>query len=225
MTNFFYFLVLFGSALAEPLRESIADHQWYIYFYTGNKLWAGTDSKVYVELLGDEGNSPIINIQSNRFQLEANSVDVYPLKNLGGRKIGKLTSIIVGKQYSFSFFNDWFLKKVEVIDPMQNRFIFECNCWLRKSSYKKMINLTRIEHYADSVYNEDDLEHKLYSIRGTTAFPATIGVLFILLMLILFTYFGNEICKKWRENAIYLTHGSRNRPPRDTGTVTLSPRQ
>lgn len=205
MTNIFYFLVLIGSAIAEPLKES--DHQWFIYFYTGNKLWAGTDSKIYVELLGDQGNSPIINIKSNRFQLEANSVDVYPLGNLGGRKIGKLKSIIVGKQYSFSFFNDWYLNKVEVIDSNQNRYIFECNCWLRKSSYKKMINLTRVEEYSNMIY-DDQLDHKLYSMRGTAAFPATIGVLFILLILILFTYFGNEVCKKWRDNTFFLTHGN-----------------
>lgn len=208
MTHIFYIFIFFGSAIAESFQESTTDHQWYIYFYTGNKLWAGTDSKIYVELLGDQGNSPIIKIQSTRFQLEANGVDVYPLGNLGGRKIGKLTKIIVGKQYSFSFFNDWYLKKAEVIDPDHNRYIFDCNCWLRKSSYKRLINLSRVESYSNSNYDEDNLDQKLYSIRGTAAFPATIGILFILLILILFTYFGNEICKKWKENTIYLTHGN-----------------
>ena len=200
-------ITFFCLVLAEPLRRNIPQNQeWLIQFYTGSKVWAGTDSKVYVELHGQDGNSPIIEIKSNRFQMEANSVDIYSLGNLSGRKVGNLNSIIVGKQHSYSFFNDWELEKAEIIDPFGKKYIFVCNCWLTTLRSQRLINLTRVEYIKTSGY-DDEFDHRTYSVRNTAAFPATIGILFILLILIIFTYFGNEICKKWRENIIFLSQG------------------
>ncbi|CAF0910887.1 unnamed protein product [Brachionus calyciflorus] len=215
--------LLICSVRADPVKAPNQSLDWRIYFYTGGKVWAGTDSRVYVELLGKDGNSPILNIKSNRYQMEANSIDSYSLGDLSGRKLGDLVSIVVGKQHSYSFFNDWLLEKAEVVDPSGKRYIFVCNCWLTTFRAQRLINLTRVEYLRNEF--DDDLDNRIYSARNAAAFPATIGILFILLILIIFTYFGNEICKKWRENIIYLTHSSRNRPQEELGAVTLSPRQ
>lgn len=215
-------LVLIGLVACEPLnKNNPSKNEWFIQFYTGSKIWAGTDSKVFVELQGQDGNSPIMEIKSSRFQMEANSVDVYSLGDLEGKQVGSLVSIVVGKQHSYSFFNDWQLSRAVVIDPFGKKYIFVCECWLTTFRPQRLINLTRTDYIESSLSNSDN---KL-GVRSSAAFPATIGILFMLLLLIIFTYFSNEICKKWREHIIHLSHSSRNRPDNDNGAVTLSPRQ
>lgn len=88
--------------------------EWRITLYTGNKLWAGTDSDLYVELIGTNGNSNIIRLQPRPSQLEADDVDTFSLGTLEGRDIGALKQIVVAKQHSYAFFNDWELVKAEV---------------------------------------------------------------------------------------------------------------
>lgn len=88
--------------------------QWRIYLYTGSKLWAGTDSDIFVELIGTRGNSEIIRLQPRPSQLEANDVDEFLLGTMEGRDLGTLKQIVIGKQHSYAFFNDWELIKAEV---------------------------------------------------------------------------------------------------------------
>lgn len=88
--------------------------EWKILFYTGNKLWAGTDSDLYVELIGTNGNSQIIRLQPRPSQLEADDIDEFSLGNLDNLDIGTLKSIVIAKQHSYAFFNDWELIKAEV---------------------------------------------------------------------------------------------------------------
>ncbi len=55
----------------------------------------------------------------------------------------------------------------------------------------------------DGIDTESGTNSDQFSIsspRTTRIFPMTIGLLFLLLILIIFTYFGNVMCKKWKES-------------------------
>lgn len=126
--------VVDGSASYETgaARRRSSD-EWKLIFYTGDKLWAGTDSELFVELLGKNGNSEIIPLKPRKHQLEADAIDVFSLGDLRGRDVGELKSIIIAKQHSYSFFNDWELIKVEV--QMNNK---------KKETMTKFIFMTRV---------------------------------------------------------------------------------
>lgn len=170
------------------------------FYFAGRQFWAGTDSDIYVELIGEQGNSKIIQLSPNKNQLEANSIDSFDLGDLDGRQIGELRSIIVGKQYTFGFFSDWELLKVEVFNSAGKKYVLNCNCWLTNTKNKKFINLTSYEN-VPNIGSGDP-----YPLtRSSRLFPITIVLLALFLILILFSYFGNVICKKWRENIQFLT--------------------
>lgn len=196
--------VVLGQGTDMIKQPEVEKQNWRIVFYTGDKVWAGTDSEIYIELIGDMGNSNIIRIRPKKHQLEADCVDIFPLGDLDGKNIGNLKSIIIGKQHSYSFFNDWQLVKIEIYDPHGKKYIFNCNCWLTTLKYKRRIDLSLVEG-ANEHESDETMDASAFNARNTRVFPATIGILFILLILIVFTYFGNEICKKWRENILYFT--------------------
>lgn len=178
------------------------NNNWVLVLYTGDQLWAGTDSSIYLELVGETDRTKIIEIKPRKYQLEADGVDRFSLGDLGGRNLGKIKTMYIGKQYSLWFFNDWQLIKAEVIDPDGNKYTFLCNCWLNKHTHKRELAVSKFESYPAT----DEFSHGgLVTPRNTRVFPLTIGILFLLLVLITFTYFGNEICKKWKENVLFFS--------------------
>lgn len=178
---------------------SSSNGEWKLILYTGNKLWAGTDSDLYVELIGSNGNSKIIRLQPGPSQLEADDIDEFSLGNLANYDIGVLKSIVIAKQHSYAFFNDWELVKAEVIDPNGRKYVLKCNCWLTTLKYKRLINVSEVVGERPSSLDGTD-DPLTIGGRHTRVFPLTITILLLLLVLITFTYFGNEILKKWREN-------------------------
>jgi len=196
-------MVPFISGASTPFRPA---DDWKLTFYTGDKIWAGTDSQVYAQVHGTSGDSPIYQLTPEKYQMEAQAVDFFYIslpKNLGNIK-----SITVGKQHSYSFFNDWQLIKVELTDPVGKKYTFQCNCWLTTLRFKRTIELTSM----DGV-DQDPSSHLDPFIgpgKTTRVFPMTIGLLFLLLILIIFTYFGNVMCKKWKEN-VFLSGSSARR--------------
>ena len=172
---------------------------WRITFTTGKRLWAGTDSDVYVELFGDKDKSEVIYLAPNKEQLEAKSTDTFSLGNLNERDIGMLTSIIIAKQYTVGFFSDWELSQVVVTDPLDKKYVFNCNCWLTNSRNKRTLKVISTE---DSSFGSD--KNAFTFSRTARVFPITIILLSLFLILILFSYFGNVLCKKWRQNLQFL---------------------
>jgi hypothetical protein len=185
------------------------DGKWRIVFYTGEAVWAGTDSDIYIELIGDYGNSKVTVLRPSKSQLEAKSIDTFNLDDLDGRQIGNLKQIVVGKQYSYAFFNDWQLLKIEVFDPQGKKYLFNCNCWFTSNKYKRMLSLTSIE-------NTNNLNES-YNIaaRSTRVFPMTLALLFLFFILVSFTYFGKIMCNKWRDSLIYFSTLGSNDPNRN----------
>ena len=168
---------------------------WRLIFYTGDKIWSGTDSMVYVQIHGNI-DSQIFQLYPDKYQMEAQAVDTYLLQLPS--QLGNVKSITVGKQHSYSFFNDWQIVKAELIDPKNKRYTFNCNCWLTTLRYKRTMEVTSIDGIDTESGNSD--QFSISSPRTTRIFPMTIGLLFLLLILIIFTYFGNVICKKWKES-------------------------
>lgn len=179
---------------------------WRITFYTGDKMWSGTDSMVYVQVHG-EIDSQIFQLNPDKYQMEAHGIDSYTVQL--PKIIRNIKAITVGKQHSYSFFNDWQLIKAELTDPNGKRFIFSCMCWLTTLRYKRTIELTAVDGI--DVESGSSLDpYSSSSGRTTRVFPMTIGLLFLLLILIIFTYFGNVMCKKWKDN-LFMTNSLRRR--------------
>jgi len=178
-----------------PLSSST--DPWRLIFYTGDKMWSGTDSMVYVQIHG-RIDSQIFQLYPDKYQMEAQAVDTYILHL--PIQIGQIKSITVGKQHSYSFFNDWQLIKAELIDPQNRRYTFNCNCCLTTLRYKRTMEVTSIDGIETNDLGSNSDQFSITSPRTTRVFPMTIGLLFLLLILIIFTYFGNVMCKKWKES-------------------------
>ena len=199
------------SSLASSSSAAITGGaEWKIVFYTGDGVWAGTDSDLYIELIGDYANSKVTMLRPSRGQMEARSVDTFSLGDLDGRHIGQLKQLIVGKQYSYALFNDWQLKKVEVFDPLGKKYLFSCNCWFTSNNFKRIINLSAVEGAPNASgslgsTNAGYADSFSLSSRSSRTFPMTLGLLFFFFMLVSFTYFGKIFCNKWRDHLIYFT--------------------
>jgi hypothetical protein len=137
--------------------------------------------------------------------MEANSIDRFSIGPLDMRTIGNIGSITISKQHSYAFFNDWELIKVELTDPDRKTYLFICECWLTTLKYKKNIELHSIDGIRIQKHINDPKDLRT---RSFSAFPVTVSLLFLFLMLIIFTYFGNLIVNKWRGNAHFFSRSN-----------------
>jgi hypothetical protein len=172
------------------------NREWRITFYTGNKIWAGTDSDIFLELIGDNGNSPILPLNPHKMQLEAQSVDTFSLGNLDGRNIGLLRSIVIVKQYSYDFFNDWQLVKAVVTDPNDKKYVFVCKCWFNSRVGKRLINVS----YIEESQNKNELNSIFADDSNHRMFPVSLILLLFFLGFLTFIYFTKAMCRKFRRN-------------------------
>jgi hypothetical protein len=170
--------------------------EWRITFYTGNRIWAGTDSNLFLELIGDNGNSPILPLNPDKMQLEVQSIDTFSLGNLDGRNIGLLRSIVIVKQYSYDFFNDWLLIKAVVTDPNDKKYVFVCKCWFNSRVSKRLINVSFIEE----PQNKNELNSIFVDESGQRMFPVSLVLLLFFLGFLTFIYFIKAMCRKFRQN-------------------------
>lgn len=194
------------------------EDEWTVTFYTGVKIWSGTDSVINVQIYGTAGKSEIIQIIPDRPNMESRSVDKFSLGALNELEFGTIGSITVTKQHSYAFFNDWELLKVEVKDPRGKTYLFECKCWLTTLKYKRNIELYSI----DGVKIEHNLNvpNVAKNQKNLQIFPVTVTLLFLFLMLVMFTYFGNMVFQKWKEHSAYFSDGASRRGTRTRGVDT-----
>jgi hypothetical protein len=191
--------------IIESSDTNIKNNDWTITFSTGRRMWAGTDSNIYVELIGDKDKSDVIPLTPVKTQLEAKSVDSFNLGDLHGRNIGTLKSIIIAKQYTVGLFSDWELVVAKVFDSNGNIYEFKCNCWLTNQRNKRTLKVTAINGNLNGDVRDG-------FARTARIFPITIVLLSLFLIMVLFSYFGNILCKKWRQNVQFLNdlrHGRR----------------
>jgi hypothetical protein len=189
--------VVVSASPSSSFANKASEQEWKITFYTGSKIWAGTDSIIYVQLHGTTGDSRIIQITPGRLQMEARSIDTFSIGNLEQKQLGTIHGITVSKQHSYAFFNDWELLKVELIDPSDKVYLFNCKCWLTALKYKQRMDLFSIDGQEINKHIRIDSLSELHR-KTFRIFPILVTLLFLILLLIGFTYFGNFICKKWR---------------------------
>ncbi len=179
------------------------ENEWTVTFYTGVKIWSGTDSTVNLQIYGTAGKSKIIQIIPDRTHMEARAVDKYSLGVLSQTDFGTIQSITITKQHSYAFFNDWELLKVEVTDPSGKVYLFDCHCWLTTLKYKRNIELSSIDGV--KIQPNEELQGNNNRQKNLQIFPVTVTLLFLFLMLMMFTYFGNMVFQKWREHSQYFS--------------------
>ncbi|XP_065670479.1 uncharacterized protein LOC100203426 isoform X28 [Hydra vulgaris] len=97
--------------------------------FTGKQQGAGTDAKIYVELLGDRGNSDFRQLDNAIDKYEPGSADqqTFALPDLGNLKRVRILHDNSGSAPS------WFLSKVEVTDELGHTEEFPCNDWLSET--------------------------------------------------------------------------------------------
>ncbi|XP_065639357.1 uncharacterized protein LOC100203426 isoform X13 [Hydra vulgaris] len=97
--------------------------------FTGKQQGAGTDAKIYVELLGDRGNSDFRQLDNAIDKYEPGSTDqqTFALPDLGNLKRVRILHDNSGSAPS------WFLSKVEVTDELGHTEEFPCNDWLSET--------------------------------------------------------------------------------------------
>jgi hypothetical protein len=207
---FFFALPAYMLVLTAAVHAATADifvsepNEYKLTFYTGGDIWAGTDAGIYLELIGELANSPVFQIKPRRSQLEANSVDTFSVR-VADRLLGPLKSIVVGKQHTYAFFNDWQLVRVEIYDPFGKKYTFNCDCWLTRFNLKQQMTVSSVESVNEQASGGDDTSNSPFAARHSRLFPLTIFLLFLLFLLVLFSYLGNNLCKRWRDNISFLT--------------------
>lgn len=115
---------------------------------TSDKLGAGTDSNVYIELIGrkkvSSGKLVLDESKSNKNKFEKGKTDVFEIKC---RDVGTLRRIVIGHDNKGSN-AAWHLKNVYIKSKLDGRvWLCECNRWLDKmtSDGKIEVELEAVE--------------------------------------------------------------------------------
>jgi len=94
--------------------------------FTGQKLGAGTDAKIYVEFIGERGSSDFRKLDDKLERYESGRMDkqTFLLPDLGKLKRMKILHDNTGTAPS------WYLDKIQVTDEDDGSYEFDCNDWL-----------------------------------------------------------------------------------------------
>jgi hypothetical protein len=116
---------------------------------TSDKLGAGTDANVYIELIGrksvSSGKFVLNESKTNKNKFEKGKTDVF---EINCRDVGTLRRIVIGHDNKGSN-SAWHLKNVYIKSKLDGRvWLCECNRWLDKmtSDGKIEVELEALEH-------------------------------------------------------------------------------
>jgi hypothetical protein len=109
----------------------VVEPQYDVAVVTGSKLWAGTDAKVYISLIGRRGSSEERRLgYPGHNDFEQGQTDHISFYSSQERDLGDLSSIRIRHDNSGSR-PDWFLDQVHVRDVATGKvFTFSCSAWL-----------------------------------------------------------------------------------------------
>ncbi|WP_329401125.1 PLAT/LH2 domain-containing protein [Streptomyces lydicus] len=112
-----------------PLNKGIgvAQYQYRVTVYTGDKPDAGTDATVHITIYGTRGAVGPIKLDNSENNFERGKTDRFVL---GLRDVGRVKSIKISHDNSGKK-PGWYLKKV-TIDVNRDHPKFPCNRWLAK---------------------------------------------------------------------------------------------
>jgi hypothetical protein len=118
-------------------QDALDEEKTYeLHVFTGNILFAGTDSNIYATLYGSKGSTEECHLHSSKThqnKFERNSVDVFDIKAADLGEIMRLKLRADGRFLG----SDYFVEKVEVVDVEHARnTVFVCQQWLSKETSK-----------------------------------------------------------------------------------------
>lgn len=124
---------------------------------TGDVMGAGTDSNVYIRMVGVQGSTNEIRLKTEKHDLEQGQLDHFTLPF---EDVGPLKKIII-RHDNTGFAPGWFLEWVKIRDGRGKKYHFECNEWLVKGEQYDNIKLLKessylSEHDGKSFENEVD---------------------------------------------------------------------
>nr|XP_057913210.1 hydroperoxide isomerase ALOXE3-like [Doryrhamphus excisus] len=96
---------------------------------TGDRVGSGTLDRIYITLLGTEGQSEKVALDSWGVYVVSGTTGTYTVKT--GTSLGRLLLVKVEKDpYFFSFDNEWYCSKIVVTTPEGEAILFPCYRWL-----------------------------------------------------------------------------------------------
>lgn len=110
---------------------------------TGDKFGAGTDSNIYLRMIGALGSTDEIMIETSKNELERGTIDHY---NIVSDDVGALQKIIIRHDNS-GFAPGWYLDWISISDGMNKKYNFKCDDWLIKDESFGNIKLLKEEYY------------------------------------------------------------------------------
>ncbi|CAH1776005.1 unnamed protein product [Owenia fusiformis] len=146
-----------------------ADHsglvqEYQVEVYTGDKLGAGTDANVYLEIYGkrgDTGRRKLKKSLNNYNKFESGKMDVFAVTAVD---LLELDYVVVGHDGKGAG-SGWFLDKIIIKDSPESdeKFEFECNQWLDEGEGDG-----RLERELDVKINEPPPTEKTWTVTTTT---------------------------------------------------------
>lgn len=116
--------------------------EYLVEVYTGDEKMSGTDSNVFLTMIGEDGESSekhLAESETNFNKFERNHVDRFKFVD---KNFGKLFGIKIRHDNSGAL-SEWFLDRVEITDRREKqKFIFVCQKWF--SLYKDDKRIERV---------------------------------------------------------------------------------
>ena len=118
-------------AEGETIKKVLPIVNYIVEVKTGNKMNAGTDANVFLNIfgeLGDTGDRLLEKSKTNRNKFERDQVDVFNIEAVTLRQLNKIRIGHDGKNAG----DGWFLKQVSIKQEGNPKYdhTFECNRWL-----------------------------------------------------------------------------------------------
>jgi len=120
-------------------NTNLVQYIYSITFKTGDVFGAGTNSNVFIRMVGQHGSTEEIQIPTRPRDLERAMTNTYRVTS---DYVGPLSKLIVRHDNS-GIASAWYLEKVSVRDGKGEMFHFRCNDWLAKSMSDDPVRLLK----------------------------------------------------------------------------------
>lgn len=122
---------------------------------TGDKFGAGTDSNVFVRMIGALGSTDEFMLKTSKQELERGRIDHY---NIASDDVGPLKKIII-RHDNTGFAPGWYLDWVSIRDGKGKKYNFRCDNWLVKGESYGNIKLLKEDSYVDSPVKSNNVDY------------------------------------------------------------------
>jgi hypothetical protein len=136
-----------GGRASSNVRASHQFHIFRVRVSTGDAAGAGTDSRIFLTLIGVAGHSPDIELLQSLTggdKFERGNTDEFALRI--AQEIGDITRIVLRSDAS-ALGSDWLVSRVTIVNCQNNnQYTFDCkDCWIRDTIPHEFICSERIK--------------------------------------------------------------------------------